>query len=84
VRFTPVDPRVMDSAVSWADATALTLYNIATVPRLTREDDWRGWAMELIGDPSIASFGPPSPDALDDWREWAFLFNEALLSRSAA
>ena len=80
--FIAVDPYYFD-AVPWADETSMTLYNICTVPRLSVEDEWRGWAREVCDDPLIATCEPPNPDAFDDWREWASLFNNSILSRSA-
>jgi len=81
--FMAIDPR-LGSAIEWADQTSLTLYDLTAVPRLTREEDWRGWARELCDDPVIAAFNPPSPDAHENWRDWAAYFNESILSRSGA
>lgn len=81
--FIAIDPR-LGSLTQWADQTSLTLYDLVAVPRLSREEDWRGWAREVCGDPTIAAFGPPDPDAFVDWRDWASHFNESILSRSGA
>lgn len=81
--FSAVDPIFLD-ATSWADATSLTLYDLAAVPRLTREEDWREWARGICGDPKVAAFNPPDPDAYGNWRDWALHFNASILSRSAA
>jgi hypothetical protein len=80
--FIAVDPRLF-GVVEWADATALTLYDLTAVPRLNRVEDWQEWAKDVCGDPNIAAYEPPNPTAYDDWRTWASLFNESIL-RSAA
>lgn len=72
-----IDPRYLD-VVEWTDFTAPLLEKYGRLPRLDNPEFWKEWALTLIQKPSIQSCQPPDPRYFDDWREWAFRFNQAV------
>lgn len=70
-----IDPRGM-TVIQWTDRMAETL-PFPTL-RLLEEDDWRGWARNLIQYPSVSKFNPPDPEFFIDWQTWAERFNQVV------
>lgn len=72
-----IDPRGIE-VVEWTNQMALELTGISLPPRLERPEDWQHWALYVIQSPKIAKVQAPDPRTYDDWREWAFRFNQAV------
>jgi hypothetical protein len=60
----------------WTDFTALGLYNYGAAPVLLDPDNWREWALTVLGFPAISDINAPDPTSFEDWREWASRFNQ--------
>lgn len=72
-----VDPRGM-TVEDWAETMILPLSKLILPPRLVPPMTWKDWANQLIQLPEILALGPPQPDKYQDWREWAFQFNQVV------
>lgn len=69
-----LDPHYMD-VTEWTDQMAkFQEIGTGTTQKLEDPDEWRDWALNLIGDPDFVGFDTPNPYDFDDWREWASLF----------
>lgn len=72
-----IDPRGFE-VVEWCNLVALPLSTLVITPRLFDADLWKHWATGLVGSTALAPFNPPDPRPFEDWREWAFRFNQAV------
>lgn len=72
-----IDPRFM-TVQEWTDSMNFPLVDKVKAPRLDDPTAWKDWAYQVIQSPSISKLNPPDPRLFDDWREWAFRFNQAL------
>lgn len=72
-----LDPRGYD-VVEWTDYLNLEMGQFGLVPRLDDEKKWREWAATVIAFPAISGHNPPNPYQFEDWREWAFRFNQVI------
>lgn len=75
---TTVDPRLADDVVQWSDYMWPTIEEFGVPSRLMSEDDWQNWASGLLSIAGFAGLNTPNPFQFDDWREWAFRFNEVI------
>lgn len=65
------------SVTEWTDQTSLSLEIYGIIPKLDAPDRWRDWAATVIALPGISATNPPDPNAFEDWKAWAYLFNES-------
>ena len=72
-----IDPRML-SVTDWTDSMTFALSGLARPPRLDNPEYWKEWALTVIQAPRVSRYNPPDPRYFEDWREWAFRFNEAL------
>jgi hypothetical protein len=72
-----IDPRGLE-VVEWCDLVALPLAPFVTPTRLLDPALWKNWAMGIIGSTALAPFNPPDPRTFEDWRDWAFRFNQVV------
>lgn len=73
-----IDPRGV-SLFDWTDSMSFPLFDLgARPPRLDDESYWKEWALNVIENATIASKSPPDPRHFEDWREWAYRFNQAV------
>jgi hypothetical protein len=70
---------VQMSVMEWAEAMILPLSSKIVCPRLLNGDQWRDWGNKLIQFPAIAAYNPPQPEKFNDWREWAYQFNQTVV-----
>ena len=76
-----IDPRALE-VIDWCDRTAANLAREVPPLKLSREDEWREWAVHSVQLLSLRCQGVvfPSPYEFSDWREWAERFNQAVLA----
>jgi hypothetical protein len=72
-----IDPRFL-TVQEWTDSMVFSLLDKSDLPRLDAPEAWKEWAMTVLQDARISQMNPPDPRFFDDWREWAFRFNQAL------
>lgn len=72
-----IDPRHME-VKDWCDQMVQNLAPLVNAPQLLNPKDWQTWANSVISSPQIRVLHPPDPRLFDDWREWAFRFNQAV------
>lgn len=72
-----VDPRPFELFKEWADATSLPLSRLIIVPTPPKED-WQQWGLEVIQQPNVARYQPPTPSGFNSWKEWAIRFNQVV------
>lgn len=72
-----VDPRNI-TLEQWAADTTLPLSRLCLVPLLLDPKGWKQWAQVIIQSRNVAVYTPPDPSRFDDWRDWAFRFNQAV------
>lgn len=66
-----IDPRFMESFMSWAQQSypdLLQRYQVSLMP--SSEADWQDWGASLLSISDIAAAGAPNAYQFDDWREW--------------
>lgn len=73
-----IDPRFL-TVQDWTDSMVFPIKDKAQIERLNDPNAWKEWAFNLIQYGRISFFDPPDPRFFDDWREWAFRFNQAIL-----
>jgi len=74
-----IDPTGL-SAVEWCNRVSGELSSLVSPFPLRRERDWKIWARNVVRVPAVSAVSPPNPDAFEDWRDWAFRFNQAIYS----
>lgn len=68
----------------WADAVVAALGQYSnTITPLTGED-WQGWGIMFLNDPSLSTLDPPNPYAFTDWVDWGQRLTDALGNASGA
>ena len=71
--MTIINPRGFgDDFQDWAERMSFLIQS--EVPQfliLTPGDDWRDWAMCLVGAQDVIGQDSPDPYAFDTWQEWA-------------
>lgn len=72
-----IDPRFM-TVQEWTDSMIYPLVGKSSPPRLDNPEAWKSWAMHVIQSARVSRMNPPDPRHFDDWREWAFRFNQAI------
>lgn len=69
-----LNPNHMD-VIEWTDQMAkFTEIGNGTTQKLLDPEEWREWAINLIGDPDFIGFDTPNPLDFENWRDWAELF----------
>ena len=68
-----IDPRGFDNFQDWADQMSYLIEQ--DVPQFIKfnpeYDDWRDWAMCVVGGQDRLGQDSPDPYFFDDWRDWA-------------
>lgn len=72
-----IDPRGL-TVIEWTDYMAPLLAPFGPIGRLDVPERWREWALSLVGLSGLSKYDVPNPLGFDDWREWAFRFNQAV------
>lgn len=72
-----IDPRHFE-VKDWCDQMVQNLAPLVNAPRLLDAKEWKTWANAVVSNPTVRTFHPPDPGLFDDWREWAFRFNQAV------
>lgn len=72
-----IEPSFMD-APTWTSFMVPILEIYGNLGSLDNEENWRGWAVELMNLPQLSGSVVPDPYQFDDWRAWAQRFNENL------
>lgn len=65
-----IDPMGM-TVREWADAMTIDLEQFGNIGRLDRDEDWRGWGLQLMTMGLLSGTTVPDPYAFPDWRPWA-------------
>lgn len=73
-----IDPRIVKDVVEWSDFMTAPLLPLSIFRRLDDPEKWQEWAYHLVQSQKIAAFNPPDPRLFDDWKEWAFRFNQVV------
>lgn len=61
-----------DDVVTWADRMSFLIQDqVPQFIRLDNPDDWREWAMCLVGAQDQLGQDAPDPYFFDTWQEWA-------------
>lgn len=66
------------SVRDWTAQTTMMLISFGTIPKLLKEDEWRGWAAAVVVLPEIAAVNAPRPEGFATWQDWATAFNAQL------
>ena len=72
-----IDPRYLD-VQEWCNLMVQNLAPLVNAPRLLDPKEWKVWANSVVSSPQVRVSHPPDPAFFDDWREWAFRFNQAV------
>ena len=69
-----IDPRGFDNFRDWADQMSALIQS--EVPQFLifqegLDDEWRDWAMCIVGAQDVIGQDSPNPYQFSDWREWA-------------
>lgn len=72
-----IDPRYMD-VQTWCNHMIQNLAPLVNAPQLLDPNDWKVWANSVVSSPEVRVLHPPDPRGFEDWREWAFFFNQAV------
>lgn len=70
-----IDPRGL-GVIEWTAQSTPALSKLAFVPRLLDAAKWKQWALDVIQEPGVAKFCPPTPFTFQNWWEWATRFNQ--------
>lgn len=70
-----IDPRGMD-VVNWSSQVTLLLDKYGPIGVLREPEKWRAWASHVMIQIGLDRADLPSPYVYDDWREWAYRFNQ--------
>lgn len=68
-----IDPFGM-TATEWADAMTINLEQFGNIGRLSSEEGWRDWGLQLMTMGSLSGTTVPDPYMFSEWRAWAEAF----------
>jgi hypothetical protein len=68
-----IDPRGFEGdVVRWSDQMFFLLQRfVPQLERLDNPDNWRDWALSIVGAQDEAGQDAPDPYAFEHWEDWA-------------